>query len=171
MNVVYLPSVFHQLGSPAIFCAKISSNDGFDIICGDLGLPVLNFSYTLQASERHVVVSYRHRRNLLASTRDSPGFRDSQGGVEGHISKFCSGNLSLRPVCNQKWNERSCEFWVSNMEVLSVFQLLILSSLFLHFLLVRMTYISQSSPSSLLTRSEMCWLRWEWQTCLVIEQI
>ncbi len=50
----------------------------------------------------------------------------------------------------------SLKFWVSNMEVLSVFQLLILSSLFLHFLLVHIRFISQSCPSSLLTRSEMC---------------
>ncbi len=67
MNVVYLPSVFHQLGSPASFCAKISSNDGFDIICGDLGLPVLNFSYALQASERHVVVVVVFLRGISGS--------------------------------------------------------------------------------------------------------
>ncbi len=37
MNGVYLPSVFHGPTSPAIFCAKISSNDAFDVSCGRFG--------------------------------------------------------------------------------------------------------------------------------------
>ncbi len=38
MDVVDLPLIFHGNSSPAIFSAKISSTDAFDIICGDVDL-------------------------------------------------------------------------------------------------------------------------------------
>ncbi len=56
-NVVYPPLILIGLAlllSSVPKSPQMTSNDAFDIICGDLGLPALNYNFTCQATRHQV---------------------------------------------------------------------------------------------------------------------